>query len=260
MNASRQAGIPSGAGQAAAWVNDATGWAWHQTGLKPKHKLVLLAVARHALRGPDVWPSLSTLAELTGFDRKTVRAVLAELETLGKIADTGRRAGRTAQVRVLRILCNPAPMLADQESGDAFPPSPAPAPTEEAILATQAAVSPPQSVHPRDGREKVLEEIKQEGQGKEQPISQASAPERRERLPAHPHRPASGAWAGPRTPGRTAGNGFVASGQRRTLTATGLPNLPPPAPMPANIKTELARIRAQSHTRTFDVPAAGRLH
>lgn len=86
---------------------EATRAAWQQRGLRPLHKLVLLALADMA--GPDstVWPSHDALMESTGADRKTIWQAIKVFREEGLVVDTGERRGRTGQIPVLRLLCIP---------------------------------------------------------------------------------------------------------------------------------------------------------
>lgn len=49
------------------------------------------------------YPSIAALASDTSQDRKTVIAAMGSLESAGHISDTGRRLGRTGQIKVYKI-------------------------------------------------------------------------------------------------------------------------------------------------------------
>jgi DNA-binding transcriptional ArsR family regulator len=82
-------------------------WAW-ALNVKPNLKLVAVALAMFAsVTTGEAWPSVTTLADMTGLNRKTVTAALGELVGAGMLSDTGRREGRTQQVRVYRLNQDP---------------------------------------------------------------------------------------------------------------------------------------------------------
>jgi len=81
----------------------ALNWAFHQN-IKPSWlKFALVALADCANDEGICWPSVKHLCVKTSQDRKTILASLGKLEKLGFLADTGKRQGRTNQVKVLRI-------------------------------------------------------------------------------------------------------------------------------------------------------------
>lgn len=69
----------------------------------PKLTLIVMADLAHSDTG-EIFPSMSTLAEMTGQNIKTARANVHRLVELGFLIDTGRRVGGTAQIPVYR--CN----------------------------------------------------------------------------------------------------------------------------------------------------------
>lgn len=81
--------------------SEALAWAFKQE-IKPSSvKFTLVALCECAnYRTGLIFPSISHLSEITGQDRKTVIANIAELERRGLIADTGERSGKTKQVKV----------------------------------------------------------------------------------------------------------------------------------------------------------------
>ena len=81
----------------------ALNWAFHQN-IKPSWlKFALVALADCANDEGICWPSVKHLCVKTSQDRKTILASLNKLERLGFLTDTGKRQGRTNQVKVLRI-------------------------------------------------------------------------------------------------------------------------------------------------------------
>lgn len=102
-------------------------WAWNLD-LKPTLKLIAVALAMFVnSQSGEAWPSVTTLADMTGLNRKTISAGLVELTKLGELADTGRRQGRTQQVKVYRLPRFHAPKHPESVQ--------------------EASVSAPQSVH-----------------------------------------------------------------------------------------------------------------
>lgn len=87
-------------------------WAWSHIAEieRPGWRLVLLHLAWRASSEPDtwaeVWPSVADVLEVTGVDRKTYRAAMARFAEglLPLVEDTGRRTGKTNQVRVYRLI------------------------------------------------------------------------------------------------------------------------------------------------------------
>ncbi|MCG5226772.1 helix-turn-helix domain-containing protein [Acinetobacter pittii] len=90
---------------------DATIWAWRTRqkqkaggALKPLKKLVLLSLADRAGETHECYPSIARLVEDTEMDRKTVLKIIDELIEDGFIIDTGKREGRTKQVKVYLLM------------------------------------------------------------------------------------------------------------------------------------------------------------
>ena len=81
---------------------DATMWAWKKT-MKPHLKLVLLSLADRADSNFECFPKISTLATDTCQSERSVKRQLEELESLGCIADTGKRKGRTNKTKVWQL-------------------------------------------------------------------------------------------------------------------------------------------------------------
>jgi hypothetical protein len=87
-------------GESAGMSIDAISWAFKQNVKPSSLKFVLVALADNCTHDGLAWPSLKALAEKTGQDRKTIIASLDKLESMGIIADSGKRVGATGQVKV----------------------------------------------------------------------------------------------------------------------------------------------------------------
>ncbi|EOW8418906.1 helix-turn-helix domain-containing protein [Acinetobacter baumannii] len=90
---------------------DATIWAWKTRqkqkaggALKPLKKLVLLSLADRAGETHECYPSIARLVDDTEMDRKTVLKIIEELIEDGFIIDTGKREGKTKQVKVYLLI------------------------------------------------------------------------------------------------------------------------------------------------------------
>jgi len=137
-------------------------WVWQQD-LSPEHKFLLLALAKHANHiSWECWPSLTLLAQLTGYNRKTVATYLHHLQTAGLVADTGRRAGRTRQVRVLRLVRNATGLPAAQAWA---PEAPEQIAQEAPVLPAKAPENAPQSAQPERPQTGIDEQIKELEEG-----------------------------------------------------------------------------------------------
>lgn len=82
---------------------DATRWAWTRTGLRPIHKLILLALSDRAGADDQAFPSYEQLGADTGADRKTIWQGLKHLQEYGLISDSGHRKGNTGQITVWQL-------------------------------------------------------------------------------------------------------------------------------------------------------------
>lgn len=82
---------------------EAIRWALAQPIRQSSAKFVLVALANNADENMSAWPSIQSVADVTGQDRKTVIANLARLIELGYVEDTGARKGGTGQVIVYRL-------------------------------------------------------------------------------------------------------------------------------------------------------------
>lgn len=70
---------------------------------KSSLKFILVALADYANEVGEAYPSIETVCAKTDLNRKTVQAGLEQLQTLGFIQDTGKRVGRTQQVKVFQL-------------------------------------------------------------------------------------------------------------------------------------------------------------
>ena len=94
-------------------MSKAAYWAARQQPARPLDKLVLIAFADHVDKvSAECYPSVAALCEWTGCDRKTVMKSTASLEAAGLLIDTGRRCGRTRQVKIYRLPVETVPEAA----------------------------------------------------------------------------------------------------------------------------------------------------
>lgn len=99
--------------------NEAINWAFAQPIKHSTAKFVLVVMANHAPDGDWLaWPSVASLAEATGQDRKTVLENLKRLAALGYIVDTGARKGATKQVPVYQLNREPVPVSEQSQKRD----------------------------------------------------------------------------------------------------------------------------------------------
>lgn len=98
-------------------------WAGRQTTGSMAAKAVLMALADFANDNGEAWPSTAAIAERAEMNVKTVITMLARLERKGLIADTGKRVGRTAQVK--RWVLGPGLEGANDDDDDTPPADPA---------------------------------------------------------------------------------------------------------------------------------------
>lgn len=90
---------------------DALAWAARQNTGSAGTKLVLLGLAECAHRETaEAYPSIAALVEFSSMDRKSVIANLNRLEAGGFITDSGKREGRTKQVKVYRLALYTVPI------------------------------------------------------------------------------------------------------------------------------------------------------
>jgi len=83
---------------------DATRWAWQQRCGKGVDKLVLMSMADRADEAHCCYPSISRLTFDTELNRKTVQGAISRMVESGLILDTGKRKGRTGQVKVYQLV------------------------------------------------------------------------------------------------------------------------------------------------------------
>ena len=82
-------------------------WAYAQN-IKPgTRKNIFVYLCRRANDLAEAWPSITLICKATGFDRDTVIESLSDLESRGRIEDTGGRKGLTRSVIVYRIISLP---------------------------------------------------------------------------------------------------------------------------------------------------------
>ena len=84
--------------------NDALDWAWRQRTGSSTRKAVLVSMADRAGERHHAYPSLERLEFDTELNRKTIIKALDRLEADGFIRDTGKRIGRTGNVKVYKLL------------------------------------------------------------------------------------------------------------------------------------------------------------
>lgn len=112
--------------------SEAVAWAF-KLDVKPSSvKFTLVALCECAnFKTGRITPSIAHLCEITGQDRKTVIANVAELERRGIIQDTGERCGATKQIKVYRAAtgtdapthkpeCHYVYRLTDPETGEFY--------------------------------------------------------------------------------------------------------------------------------------------
>lgn len=99
-------------------------WAFKTTCPSASSKLVLLVYCNFPNEDGRAYPSAETVARLSGLNVKTVRSSIDALEDAGLLQDTGRRVGRTSNVKVYRIAMESHPevgALPGEIAGDASP-------------------------------------------------------------------------------------------------------------------------------------------
>lgn len=85
-------------------------WAIRQTPPKPADKLVLWIVADALNKDGEAYPSVAAIVAGTGLNRKMVIDSMARLQRVGLILDTGKRIGRTKQVKVWTLAIEESPI------------------------------------------------------------------------------------------------------------------------------------------------------
>lgn len=81
----------------------ALSWAFDQEVYSSPQKFVLIALANFASETGKSYPSVGTVAKMTGQMDGTVRKAFKALTEQGLITDTGKRAGATQQVKVFQF-------------------------------------------------------------------------------------------------------------------------------------------------------------
>lgn len=84
--------------------SEALAWAF-KLNVKPSSlKFTLIALCECAnYQTGRITPSVAHISQITGQDRKTVMANVAELERRNLIKDTGQKVGRTGQIKVFEV-------------------------------------------------------------------------------------------------------------------------------------------------------------
>jgi hypothetical protein len=82
-------------------------YAFSVRGISSSRKFILVALADYADDNGVCWPCMRSLRTKTNLDRKVVLASVKELIARNLVKDTGKRKGRTTQVRVLQVVHNP---------------------------------------------------------------------------------------------------------------------------------------------------------
>lgn len=91
-------------------------WAYKQE-LKSSPKFVLVTMANYSGETDCIFPSIQTVCNKTGLDRKTVISAISTLEKLNLIRDTGERKGATGQIKVYQLQMEPSQNRDDYVSG-----------------------------------------------------------------------------------------------------------------------------------------------
>lgn len=90
--------------------SEALAWAFKQDCKSASVKFTLVALCECAnYKTGRIMPSVEHLTEITGQNRKTIIANVAELEASGFIRDTGERVGRTMQIKVYEATLGTVP-------------------------------------------------------------------------------------------------------------------------------------------------------
>lgn len=139
----------------------ATCWAWSVDNLKSSEKLTLLAFCHFANEEKKIaYPSIETVAEYSGLNRKTVQANIKKLEEKNLLVDTKKRVGPTQSCRVFHV-----PFLTYKELLEANP--------KTGMLESEAIpktdISDPKNGHeaiPKTGSKPVKEPVSNKAYGK----------------------------------------------------------------------------------------------
>lgn len=82
---------------------DALSWAAKQRPGNLAAKMALLALANYANEAGHAYPSTAAIADFGDMNHKTATAALDRLEELNLISDSGKRAGRSGQIKVYQL-------------------------------------------------------------------------------------------------------------------------------------------------------------
>lgn len=97
---------------------DALAWAAKQKPGNLAAKMVLLALANYADENGCAYPSTAAIAEFGDMNHKTATTALDRLEAASMIADTGRRAGKSGQIKVYQLSLKSIPKQEASQIGE----------------------------------------------------------------------------------------------------------------------------------------------
>jgi hypothetical protein len=130
--------------------SEALAWAFKQTCKSSSVKFTLVAMCECAnYRTGVIHPSIDHLSEITGQNRKTIIANVAELEASGIIVDTGERIGRTKQIKVYRLSMETVPETEQSQKRN----STGNAPKQSQKRDTEPSLEPSCSTEPKGSSE-----------------------------------------------------------------------------------------------------------
>lgn len=90
--------------------SEALAWAFKQQCPSSSVKFTLVALCECAnYQTGRIFPSIAHISEITGQNRKTIIANIAELERQGFLLDTGERTGTTRQIKVYQATLGTVP-------------------------------------------------------------------------------------------------------------------------------------------------------
>ncbi|ABD27442.1 hypothetical protein Saro_3007 [Novosphingobium aromaticivorans DSM 12444] len=137
--------------------SEALAWAFKQTCKSSSVKFTLVAMCECAnYRTGVIHPSIDHLSEITGQNRKTIIANVAELEASGVIVDTGERIGRTKQIKVYRLAMETVPKTEQSQKRN----STENAPKQSQKRDTEPSKEPSCSTEPKGSSEHKAREAK----------------------------------------------------------------------------------------------------
>lgn len=94
---------------------DALSWASKQQPGKMAAKMVLLCLANYANEDGEAYPSTAAIAAFGDMNHKTATTALDRLEAARLISDTGRRQGKSGQIKVYRLHLERGPETGDSQ-------------------------------------------------------------------------------------------------------------------------------------------------